>query len=463
MTREFRSFRDYLPHVAALLILCSGAHASAADMKAGVARVDITPPLGVHMWGYFDRLKGAEGILDPLYARVLVLEAGDQRLAYVDLDLGRTFGPASLDRLREAVKKDTGIGDVIVQATHTHAGPVILDDYPSGPPAWETADLGKIEQAIHNAAQHVVPVKLGVGYGDTYIGYNRRLINSDGSVTMLWSNTTQMPTWPVDPTIAVLRIDQMDGQPLALLVNYSTHPVTFGPDNLRFSADFPGVMCKVVEQAFGGKPLAFFVQGAPGDINVFDATTPMKQDAIARRDWAGQTLGEAAANTAKGIQTSADPNPSIDFTEDSLAFKLRWNPEKFHQELLREINPIAFETFAPSIEETMHLPVTTAMIDRNIAILGMPGEPFVEFQMNMRARCPVQHCFFLGYTNGYYGYFPTIKAAVEGGYGAQSATTWVQVGAGEQMENQGLIDIYRMLGRLPDAPNTNWKSLPPSR
>lgn len=127
-----------------------------------------------------------------------------------------------------------------------------------------------------------MPVKLGVGYGEIYIGFNRRLINSDGTVTMLWSNSTQMPTWPVDPTIAVL----------------------------------------------------------------------------------------------------------------------------------------------------LHLPVTMALIDRNIAILGMLGEPFLEIQMSMRARCPVQHCFFLGYTNGYYGYFPTIKAAVEGGYGAQSATTWVQVGAG---------------------------------
>lgn len=436
--------------------------ANAAEMKAGVARVDITPPLDTKMWGYFDRLKGAEGILDPLYARILVLETGDQRLAYVDLDLGRTFGPASLDRLRAAVKKDTGIDDMIVQATHTHAGPVILDGYPSGPPAWETADLGKIEQAIHDAAQRVVPVKLGVGYGETYIGYNRRLINSDGTVTMLWSNSTQMPTWPVDPTIAVLRIDQMDGRPLAILVNYSTHPVTFGPDNLRFSADYPGVMCKVVEQEFGGKPLAFFVQGAPGDINVFDATTPMKQNAIARRDWAGETLGKAAASAAKQIQTSADPNSSIDFSEDPLTFKLRWDPKKFREELMREINPIAFETFAPPIQKSMQLPVTTALIDRNIAILGMPGEPFVGFQMNMRARCPVRDCFFLGYTNGYYGYFPTIKAATEGGYGAQSATTWVQVGAGEQMENQGLIEIYRMLGRLPDAPNTNWKSLPPS-
>jgi neutral ceramidase len=460
VAQEFRSIRNHLALLAVLLMVGFCVRANAADMKAGVAKVDITPPLGTKMWGYFNRLKGAEGILDPLYARVLVLEAGDTRLAYVDLDLGRTFGPASLDRLRAAVKQSSGIDDLIVQAIHTHAGPVILDAYPSGPPAWETADLEKIEKAIHDAEESAVPVRLGVGYGEAYIGYNRRQLNPDGTVTMLWSNPTKIPTGPVDPTIAILRIDQMDGQPLAILVNYATHPVTFGPDNLRYSADFPGVMCKVVEQAFGGKPLAFFVQGAPGDINVFDATTPMKQDAIARRDWAGETLGKAAASAAKQIQTSADPDSSIDFAEDPLTFKLRWDPAKFRQELLREINPIAFQTFAPTIQEVMHLPVTTALIDRKIAILGMPGEPFVEYQMNMRARCPVQACFFLGYTNGYYGYFPTIKAATEGGYGAQSATTWVQVGAGDQMENHGIIEIYRMLRRLPDTPNTNWKSLP---
>ena len=73
----------------------------------------------------------------------------------------------------------------------------------------------------------------------------------------------------------MLRIDRMDGEPLAVLVNYACHPVTFGADDLRFSADFPGVMCKVVEKALGDKPLAFFMQGAPGDINVDDAGTPV--------------------------------------------------------------------------------------------------------------------------------------------------------------------------------------------
>jgi hypothetical protein len=445
-----------------VLLLASGLSAQTAEMKAGVAKVDITPPLGTRMWGYFDRVKGATGVLDPLYARVLVLEAGGKRLAYVDLDLGRTFGPASLDRLRKTARQDSQIDDLIVQATHTHAGPIIMDAYPNGPPAWEADDLQRISAAIHDAAEHLVPVRLGVGYGAAYIGYNRRHVDPDGAISMPWSNATQAPTYPVDPLFEVLRIDQMDGQPLAILVNYAAHPVTFGSDALRYSADFPGVMCKVVEQAFGGKPLAFFAQGADGDINVFDAGTPINLDVVGRRDWAGETLGKAAVSTAQQIRTEADSDPVIDFADDPLALKLRWDAEKFRKETLRELGPEAFQIYAPPIEETINLPVTTALINHKIAIVGMPGEPFVDFQTDLRAKCPVQDCFFLGYTNGYFGYFPTIKAAAEGGYGAVSTTTWIQVGGGEQMEDFALIQIYRMLGRLQDAPNSNWKNLPPA-
>ncbi|HET9177419.1 MAG TPA: neutral/alkaline non-lysosomal ceramidase N-terminal domain-containing protein [Terriglobia bacterium] len=447
--------RDFLLSALVLLLFCPPG--KAAVMKAGVARVDITPPAGVQMWGYFNRLKGAEGVIDPLYARVLVLEAGEQRLAYVDLDLGRTFGPASIERLREAANQSSGISSLIVQATHTHAGPVVMDVYPSGTPAWETAALEKIGQAIHDAHDHAVPVRLGTGYGKAYIGYNRRRLNPDGTVTMVWNNSARVPTWPVDPTISVLRIDYMDGQPLAVLVNYACHPVTFGSDNMRFSADFPGVMCKTVEKAFGGKPLVFFMQGAPGDINVYDAGTPVTEDVIGRRDWAGETLGKAAAEVAQKIQTAADPDASIDFAEDPLPIRLRWEKEKFREEVVHEISPEAFKIYAPPIEETLHLPVTTVLIDRKIAMMGVPGEPFVEFQMNWRQRCRLHDCFFLGYANGYAGYFPTIQAAVEGGYGAANATTWAEVGAGERMVDHAVVTLYKMLGWVKDAPKEDWK------
>jgi hypothetical protein len=440
-----------------VLLLFAGANAD--EMKAGVAKVDITPPLGVQMWGYFDRLKGAEGILDPLYARVLVLETGNTRLAYVDLDLGRTFGPTSLDKLHKTVKEESGIDGLIVQATHTHAGPVIQDVYPSGTPSWETADLEKIAQAIRQAQLSAVPVRMGVGYGEAYIGYNRRRVDSDGAITMVWQNPEKMPTWPVDPTITLLRVDRMDGQPLAILVNYATHPVTFGPDNMKFSADYPGVMCKVVEQAFDQKPLVFLVQGGAGDINVYDATTPVSQGAVSRRDWAGETIGKAVIAAAKEINSSAEPDPSIDFKEDILPIQLRWDAAKFRNELLQEISPEAFRIFASPIEGTMHMPLTTALINKKIAIMGIPGEPFVQFQMMWHGQCPADNCLFLGYTNGYYGYFPTIQAASEGGYGATSATTWVQVGAGEEMVNHALANVYGMLGHFHDIPTADWKNL----
>src|SRR5579864_3807343 len=84
------------------------AAAPAATLKAGVAKVDITPPLGLKMYGYGDRKEGATSILDPLYARVLVLEVGDQRVALLVCDLGRVFAPAWVERLRRDAKEKYG-------------------------------------------------------------------------------------------------------------------------------------------------------------------------------------------------------------------------------------------------------------------------------------------------------------------------------------------------------------------
>jgi neutral ceramidase len=100
------------------------------------------------------------------------------------------------------------------------------------------------------------------------------------------------------------------------------------------------------------------------------------------------------------------------------------------------------------ISPDITLPLTTVLINKQIAIMTAPGEPFVDFQINWRQRCPVPHAFFLGYTNGYFGYFPTIRMASLGGYGAASASTWVEVGAGERIVDRAIIHTYEMLGRL---------------
>src|SRR5438477_9324164 len=119
-----------------LAVLAAACTLEGKPLRAGVAKADVTPPAGEHMWGYAERQTPAQGTLDPLYARVLVLEAADERLAWVDLDLGRPFGPESIREIREAAGNSSRISCLLVQATHTHSGPIVMDAYRGARPAW---------------------------------------------------------------------------------------------------------------------------------------------------------------------------------------------------------------------------------------------------------------------------------------------------------------------------------------
>lgn len=445
----------------ALFLLTNTIDLHAASFKAAVAKVDITPPSGLAMYGFFDRIRDnklSTGTLDPLYARVLVIEVEDKRLALVTLDLGRTFNERELAHLRQDLNKSTGISYLIVTASHTHSGPNLLDEYPGNrAPAWEAAALEKIGAAVQEATRHLADARIGTGRGQVYIGYNRRQVQAGGVVRMLWTNPGKQPTASFDPTVLVLRIDASGGKPLAVLVNYACHPVVLGADNLQYSADFVSTMTSTVEKAFDAAPLCFFLQGADGDINPYYATTLSSDDAMGKRNWTGEQLGEEAARVAKAIRTEVPREPAIDFADDVLSFRLRWNAGKLRQALLNHSGPKIFEDHADLLAhdppaDHLELHVTTLLLNKRIALLGMPGEPFVNFQINWRDRCPVGEAFFLGYTNGYFDYFPTIEAALEGGYGAGDSNTYVEVGAGERMLRQGLVRVYEMLGKVRDAP-----------
>jgi hypothetical protein len=428
-----------------ILLLISGP-ACAQTLEAGVARVDITPPLGLPLQGYGGHPERiAAGVRDPLYARVLVLGAGSTRLALVDLDLIASFGPPYLAQLREATQGD--VQNLLVAAIHTHSGPALIPSSTPPPGAWEGSAVAKVAGAVHQAAMHMVAARLGVGYGISYIGHNRLRRNRDGTVTWFEPNWTGASTAPVDPTVAVLRIDDLTGSPLAILVNYACHPVIFHPDNRLYSADFPGVMTRVVEKVFDGKPLCFFLQGGDGDINPNYAVTPLQQGAAELCERTGTELGRVVARVAQQIHTTADANPSLQFAQDAIRFRPRWDA---HQWLAAD--PQASDSIASKTQPEYQLDVTTVLLNKRIAFLAMPGEPFVDFQRDWRARCPTQDCFFLGYANGYYGYFPTISAASWGGYGASQASTWIQVGAGERMLDQALVRVFEMLGRLKPIP-----------
>jgi hypothetical protein len=202
--------------------------------------------------------------------------------------------------------------------------------------------------------------------------------------------------------------------------------------------------------------MAFFLQGAPGDINPYFDKTKLIEDAVGLMRQTGRKLGAEAVRVARSIPTVAPAQPRILTKTVIVESRNRWNLEKFlpliepkyHMEPLRAARAIA---------DNMRLPVTTMVLrtgnpDTDLAFAGLPGEPFVEFETQFRSRSPLPNSFLMGYTNGYFWYFPTIAAAVRGGYGADSVENPTEVGTGERMVNTALISIYELLGKLSEQP-----------
>ena len=152
-------------------VACDSANDPSSSFKVGVAQRDITPGKPVPLWGYgarHDRLSG--GVLDPLRAKALVIEAGQAKLAIVGMDLGRGPTPAMMDRIRQAIALK-GIANVLICGSHTHHGPVIeLTDQPGfGKGKFDDAVAyakelpERIIAAILEADANRRPARLGVG------------------------------------------------------------------------------------------------------------------------------------------------------------------------------------------------------------------------------------------------------------------------------------------------------------
>lgn len=421
----------------------------AGELRAGVAKTDLDPPTGIPMAGY-GVARFSKGTLDPLYARVLALSDGSRTVALVTLDLCFTFDEAVMDRIRSEVRGS--VDEVIFHASHTHSGPT----YSEAPQALDHA-APRIADAIREAAKNLEPVQIGNGWGQTFIGFNRRFVELDGSVQMFWRNEPKVSTtFPVDPTVGVIRVDRRDGTPLAVLVNYACHPVVLGPDNVQYSADYPGEMRNVIERETGHGSMAFFLQGAPGDINPYYDKTPLIEDAVGVMKQTGQKLAEEAVRVARSIKTRPEESTRIETKTVVLTVANRWDRTKLEAEL-KDNTRITPSHAKRLLVEEMKTPVTTLLLnfgspDRDLAFVGFPGEPFVEFQMQLRAKSPLPNSFLIGYTNGYFAYLPPIAAAVRGGYGGNSSVNPTEVGTGERMLNTGLISIYELLGMLSEKP-----------
>jgi neutral ceramidase len=414
----------------------TAAPAGKAVFKVGVSKRDITPREPVPMWGYGDRHDMlSQGTLDPLYAAAVVLQVGDKKLAIVGLDLGRSPAERSLQIIRKRIKDEAGIDYSFIAGSHSHHTPVLelSDEAGKGKGKFDAAlryykemEDG-IVAAIIEANGKLAAAKMATGSAQLQ-GFNR-------------NRHTKIEPKPSDRELAVLRFDDMNGKPLAVIVNFTAHPTTIPAATLKFSADYVGAMKATVDKEMNLTSL--FMQGASGDQSV-------NQGDNKGYEAYGQALGREVVKLASSLQTQEVANPSLALKEERFTFSSRVDFKNgfvltaYSKAFFPELIPNFIDEYAEGIRPRL----TVALLNKEIALVGASGEFFSNHALRLKERARVKQLFFFGYANGYHQYFPTIEAVAEGGYGADNTVSPVEIGAGEKLMNTALMWIYQMLGKM---------------
>ncbi len=468
-------------------LLLAGSVVHAAELRAGVARIDIT-----------DR---TVPLNDPCFAKALILKSGETTAVLITVDavaigeIGR-IGNGFLATVRGQLGTELGIepSSVVINASHCHG--IIRAD---------TAQL--VVQAVKEAAKNLVAVKAGVGSGsESRISENRRLKMKDGSEVDM-RRAYSMPldedvvsVGPIDPQVGLLRLDREDGTPLAVVYNFACHPI-MNPPSKGNSADYPGFASGVIEQALGHGSMAFFIQGCGGDINPVrykEVTRPADAEPL------GTMLGATVLAAAR--QINVRENSALQVIQESVSvpraadYEARISSiEAEQKKLLSSLKPtnVNFKAFLPLLleqklwpdfpshhaqsylhdrslekkaieqldadnkvlvenylanvqimERLTRLNTNLALLRKHLAetqaaarptldvevcglrvgdfkLVTFPGELTVQVGLNIKKAAADSGAFVAGYTNGYIYYTPTVEQRNNTGYAQEDCDTLV--------------------------------------
>ncbi|WP_417749125.1 hypothetical protein [Rosistilla oblonga] len=451
------------------LTIYSAAELRAAELTAGVAKVDIT-----------DMQAGP--VNDRSYVRALVISDGTTTAAIVTVDavaigeIGR-INNEYLGKVRGEVEKSLGISpaNVMINASHCHS--VVRTDVDE-----------LTVQAISQAAAKMVPVQVGVGVGhEDRIMENRRLQLADGrqiDVRHAYSlppDEAVAAVGPIDPQIGMLRVDTTVGDTLAIVYNFACHPIQGVPGGAN-TADMTGYASDVIEQNMSDGTVALFVQGCAGDINPIDYKDV---DHPRHAQTLGNLLGLSTLQAARKIETRTDAtlrvvNETLPLPRADLAQRII-EMEAEREKLVNSLTgtSLNLKTFLPLVvkyrlseefpsyyshrylhdkalgrSDLRHLDIenrknmaryidnihTMEQITRvntnirllrkhqadlvdggkrmiDVELVGLrvgdfvlttfPGELTVQIGKNIKQASPHEHTFVAGYTNGYIYYAPT--------------------------------------------------------
>ena len=491
-----------------VLLLCLPFTSAAAQLLAGVAKVDIS------------RSKPANAA-ETLYAKALVLQSGETTAVIVAIDavaidkIGSIRAPF-LANVRAALKADLGIepANVLVNVSHCHG--VVHEDVEA-----------RTIQAVREAAKNLLPVKVGAGVGhENRVMENRRIFLKNGREADV-RHAYSMPhdnevagIGPIDPEIGILRLDKANGDTLALVYNFAMHPIQGTPARGGDTADVIGFASQTIEENLSPGAMAFFIQGCGGDINPVqykDVNNPRDAEPL------GQMLGLSALRAARQIQTGANAPlkvvnetirvPRADLEErieammneeEKLIASLRGTTLNFksflplymkysvsgdefpsyyshrykHDELLGredlkkmdERNRADMEKYIRNIrtmEKISILRTNLRLLDKRqqdnqaagmkpipVEVVGLrvgdfrlvtfPGEVTVQIGLNLKRKSPHDLTFVAGYSNGYIYYCPTAEQLKNRG-GAQEDSDCLVAPEWQAMFEEKALEILKGL------------------
>ena len=398
-----------------------------ASLRAGAFKVDITPApdAALPMSGYANRTAGFKSIHDDLNVRAIVVDDGATQAALIGCEV-IGISAALWEKIAERLTQETRIprDHIMLASVHTHAAPALgtYNEPVEGDAIQKRAEyVQKLEDAVVTAVRQaqasLQPARIGFGTGKANVSANRRARDGDGG-WMLGNN----PDGVSDKTVAVIKLETLSGEPLAIFANYAVHGTVLGPANLQISADLPGATSRVVEKHYGGRVVAPWTSGAAGDQDpIYRVGTDFRNVAAL-----GQLLGEEVIRVADSITTSTRA-------------RIRGM-----QKVVTCPGKRTIQSPGPNreykIEDADPVPIRLSLLVINdIAIAGVSGEVLTNISLRLKKESPFNRTIMVTHCNGSSGYLPDDAAYDQVSY--EIVTTRVKRGCAENAIVTGLVEM----------------------
>ena len=385
-------------------------------MILGTSQIEITPKPGSELSGFAARTQPSVGVIDPLFAKALYLVSGESRLLWIHCDL-IGFDHSIVLAFRHWAQEALGLqrSEVMLSATHTHAGPSTIYLREAG--QYDTAYVEFLQARLREAAEMALArtenVELVTVEGHLHLAVDRRKTASPHT----------------DPRVAGLGFRRADGRFAAAIVNYAIHPVALGPANRYISADIPGQTARTLALQLPGNPVVLITNGACANLNPPAENVPFAEV---------QQWGEQIANAVAQLLSKALPAPksrllrvisrTVPLPLDTLDAK---GINAFADKALRNAGPLAEwgDKYRRVVEHWRSTLLGNGNLRANghheaelfgvrlddVILIGANAEVFSEFTDLLR-RHSDKKVYLIGYANGDLGYLPSLAAYDEGGY-----------------------------------------------